>query len=485
VPLSAALALIALGAFALRVFGLHHESFWLDEVDAISFASQPIAEQIARLGRTGENGPLYFIALKAWLTLSGTSEFGARFLSTAASTVAVPLLGQVSWKLFRSRATAITAAALAALSPYYVWFAQDAKMYPAYALLALAAQYCLLRAWGTGAARAAPTHGWRWWIAYVIANSLALYVHLFAALQIAANTAAGIWIALRSRRRERWFAFATLALIAPYIPLAAWQAPVLLGGANVGYSPASLRMVVVTLLEQLTWHLSVSPPSWWLALLLAALTFGIWRSNFSGGPVRLDGVTASGLLVIWLVVPVLGTMALQATVPVFRDRYLIPLAAPLLLALARSAAPPWGTPSIACAALLAASFTYGLAHRPPNPDFRAAAALVRELSTPDEPIGFLAEYAERPFAYYLNRLGGDYQKVTLPYTNYPGMSEQEGLLAVARSLRAGRTMWIVRFEDWLWDSRQLASQYLVNRGARPVVWREFDGVSVTRYELPS
>ncbi|MGH2368349.1 MAG: hypothetical protein ACRDI2_09120, partial [Chloroflexota bacterium] len=75
-------------------------------------------------------------------------------------------------------------------------------------------------------------------------------------------------------------------------------------------------------------------------------------------------------------------------------------------------------------------------------------------------------------------------KVRLPYTNYPGMAERDGLLAVARSLRGGRWLWIIRFEDWLWDGRDLASQYLANRGARAVLHRDFNGVSVTRYEMP-
>ena len=72
----------------------------------------------------------------------------------------------------------------------------------------------------------------------------------------------------------------------------------------------------------------------------------------------------------------------------------------------------------------------------------------------------------------------------LPYTNYPDLSESDGLRAVATSLRGGRWLWVVRFEDWLWDGRDLTGRYLQNRGARPVLRRDFDGVSVTRYELP-
>ena len=99
-------------------------------------------------------------------------------------------------------------------------------------------------------------------------------------------------------------------------------------------------------------------------------------------------------------------------------------------------------------------------------------------------VAYLAEYAERPFDFYFRQGPGRYRKVRLPYTNYPGMTEPEGLQAVATSLRGDRTLWIVRFEDWLWDGRDLTRKYLTSRGARPVLQREFSGVSVTRYEFP-
>ncbi|MGH2356032.1 MAG: hypothetical protein ACRDJN_30870, partial [Chloroflexota bacterium] len=342
-----------------------------------------------------------------------------------------------------------------------------------------------------------------WWAGYVICASLALYVHLFAALQITANTAAGAWLWRRHAAGRRGFLVATLLLVAPYLPLAVWQASVLLQGADVGYRPVGLRTIVVALLEQLTWHLNPPPDRRWLLPLIAVLAWGLWRSRVRTGPqtgtqtgrwARTDGrgappslVAVPAVLALWLVVPVAITLLIQGSVPVFRDRYFIPLLAPLLILLARAIAPPWraGNPvGLAAALFVAGGFGYGLLHRPPNPDFRAAAELVRQTAAAGEPVGFLAEYAERPFDFYFRQGAGRYEKVRLPYTNYPGMAERDGLLAVARSLRGGRWLWIIRFEDWLWDGRDLASQYLANRGARAVLHRDFNGVSVTRYEMP-
>jgi len=537
----AALLVITLGAFALRTYGLGAQSFWLDEVDAITLASSPLLEQLHKLSSIGENGPLYFVLFKGWLAAAGTSEFGARYLSTLASTAAVPLAGALAYRLLADAPVALLTALLAATSPYYVWYAQDAKMYPLFALLALAAQYCFLRGWGlpfvSQRSPAAPNaagqpgeHGSptrraspAWWAGYVICSSLALYVHLFAVLQIAAGTLAGLWLwRWAPRSAGRWgFALATFVLIAPYLPLAAWEAPVLLRGANVGYAPASLKTIAIALLEQLTWHLNPPPDRRWLIVLGALGLWGLWRST-QLVPVQATGLVrhslvdslavpntssetargraaagsrlpAPGVLVLWLLVPVAGTLALQRTVPVFRDRYLIPLLAPWLVLLACAARPPTArraggalaqSLSLLSAGFVAAGFGYGLAHRPPNPDFRAAAGLIREAIRPGDEVGFLAEYAQRPFDFYYHQAPGDYVKVALPYTNYPDLSERDGLLAVARSLRGGRRLWVVRFEPWLWDSRGLVDQYLANRGATASLRRDFNGVSVTLYELP-
>ncbi|HEU5314500.1 MAG TPA: glycosyltransferase family 39 protein [Chloroflexota bacterium] len=459
--------LLTLAAFALRAYGLHHKSFWLDEVDAISMAGEPLRQQVRKLAAIGENGPLFFILFKGWIALAGTSEFGARYLSCGASTLAVPLVGALARRLTHSAPIAIAAAALAAASPFYVWYAQDAKMYPLYAALALAAQYALLRALSRGGA-------W-WWVGYAVASSFALYVHLFAALQIGANTLVGLLYV--TRRRWRSFALATAALVLPYVPIAVWQAPVLAQGARVGYQPVALPSMVLALGEQLTWHLDVAPPRSLLVPLLAVIALGVWH--------LLDvAPRAAAAVGIWLVAPLLAVYALQFTVPVFRDRYLIPLLAPLLIACAAAVCLRPAALALPAAAFMCVSWLYGMAHRPPNPDYRAAAAYVAREYRPGQRIGFLAEYAERPFGFYYRRDWGTYEKANLPYTNYPGTTEQDGLAAAARALRAGETLWIVRWEDWFWDARDLTTQFLRNRGARETRRLGFSGLIVTQWVLP-
>src|SRR6266545_136902 len=122
VRLRTAVILLTLVGFGVRAYGLHHKSFWLDEVDAISMASEPVAQQLRKLAAVGENGPLYFILFKGWIAVAGTGEYGARYLSCLASTLAIPLTYAVGRRLTRSGRVALSATALAAGSPFYVWY---------------------------------------------------------------------------------------------------------------------------------------------------------------------------------------------------------------------------------------------------------------------------------------------------------------------------------------------------------------------------
>ena len=77
-------------AFALRIAGLTAQSLWRDEVDALIFAT--LAELLGMFRQPGQNGPLFFLALRPWLAAAGESEFVLRFPSAWAGALAVPIL---------------------------------------------------------------------------------------------------------------------------------------------------------------------------------------------------------------------------------------------------------------------------------------------------------------------------------------------------------------------------------------------------------
>ena len=90
-----AVLLIVLLAFAWRVLGLDRQSLWRDEIDAIFFSLQDLPALLSMFTEPGQNGPLYFLALRIWFGLVGTSEFALRFPSVVAGVVSIPLMWQV------------------------------------------------------------------------------------------------------------------------------------------------------------------------------------------------------------------------------------------------------------------------------------------------------------------------------------------------------------------------------------------------------
>ena len=195
------LALLAmlLLAFALRVYRLDSQSLWYDEAVTAQVASQGIGE-LTRWTADDIQPPLYYYVAAGWLRLAGRGEWALRFPSAFFGTLTVPLMWAVALRLFgrgrRGRVAALAAALLTALSPLYVYYAQEARMYTLLTFLGLLAGYALLRA-TADAGRQTKDEGRRtkdrqdvssfvlrlssvkWWFLFVIASAALLYTHYF------------------------------------------------------------------------------------------------------------------------------------------------------------------------------------------------------------------------------------------------------------------------------------------------------------------
>ncbi|HEY67325.1 MAG TPA: hypothetical protein G4N97_03540, partial [Thermoflexia bacterium] len=260
----AAVGLLALVAFTIRAVSLDAQSLWRDEVDALRFATAPWSEMLATFTRPGWNGPLYFLLLRGWITLTGTSEYAMRFFSLTFGVLCVPLVYVLGCRLF-NRPVGLFAALLVATSPYLTWYGQEVKMYTLVPALALSAIYGLRRAIG-GA-------GWQWWAVQVVATSLAFYSHILAALLIPVQIL--LYLAWWPRSRKQWIgALVSLAcLTLPYLPLVVWQAPLVLRARETGFYPYSLGEMARILLNG--WSMGMLGWGWpWGTILVG--TLAVW-----------------------------------------------------------------------------------------------------------------------------------------------------------------------------------------------------------------
>ncbi|MFN8545793.1 MAG: hypothetical protein U0807_16545 [Candidatus Binatia bacterium] len=137
-------------ALALRLVRLDAAPLWLDEVITAQWVPLGWAD-LLRTVAADNHPPLYFVGLKAWVLATGAAPWDLRLPSVFLSAAAVALVA-VAGDALGGRATARWGAWFAALSPYLVQHAQEARMYALVTLLAAANVAYLVR-WvrGTGA----------------------------------------------------------------------------------------------------------------------------------------------------------------------------------------------------------------------------------------------------------------------------------------------------------------------------------------------
>ncbi|HLB12272.1 MAG TPA: glycosyltransferase family 39 protein, partial [Dehalococcoidia bacterium] len=187
------LPVLFLLAFGLRVYRLDFQSIWTDEGFVIGLASRTLPELVAvwnispqaayaslsRLGvdlvglaaETDIHPPLYYFLVHFWLPLAGKSEFALRFPAVFFGMLIIPVLYVLGKRLAGAKAATI-AGAIAALSPFYLDFSQQVRMYTLVTFLAVLSMYSFQRAFGDG------RRGW--WVVYALSVALALYTHYFA-----------------------------------------------------------------------------------------------------------------------------------------------------------------------------------------------------------------------------------------------------------------------------------------------------------------
>jgi len=181
-------------AFALRIYRLDYQSIWYDEGVSIYYSSQNLNDLIVGVS-TDNHPPLHSLLLYCWLKLTGQSEFSARFLSLISGVLSVPLLFWLGRELF-DRGVSALAAFLLGISPFHIWFSQEARMYTLAALLSLGSVYAFVLLLRKGATRSV-------WASYVITSALGLYTHFYVGFIILfENVAFLCWWILRRIKRQ-------------------------------------------------------------------------------------------------------------------------------------------------------------------------------------------------------------------------------------------------------------------------------------------
>lgn len=500
------LALMLL-AFAVRVYRLDAQSLWYDEAVSAQVAAKGLAE-LTRWTANDIQPPLYYYVLSGWTRVAGRSEWALRFPSAFFGVLSVALIwalgrrtfGQSSGgRLAGGRLAGALAALLAAISPLYIYYGQEARMYTQLVCFAALAGYTL---W-----RAHETNHVRWWLAFVLAAVAALYTHYFALFLLFAYALVAAAVLLARERPVRFgkpdrsssflrapTAFAAVALAyLPWLPAmltryrvdaSYWQGELKLGEAlrhiAIGFTTGAPE----TMLEgdAVRWL-----PWFGLALIVA----------LAGLLLNASTRRRAAVLLALLIIPITLVLLLAARNPKFNPRYLLLVSPAYLLLLAggcaawfrRAAAGrswPAALPALILAPVLITSVS-GAANWFTDPAFtkaqwHAVAAYVRAQLGPNERVVLVSGHAAPAWDYY----AADLPPVRLPVINILDVNavlDFSSGAQLAEGLSGKDGAWLVEWQNEVVDPVGFAPYFLDHAGQELPLDRSFWHVGLRHWRL--
>ncbi len=142
--------------------------------------------------------PLYFVLVRLWAQLVGDSVAAVRSFSAVLSVITLGLIYRLSNRLFKDSLTTLVVVAIAAVSPFLVLYAQDARPYSLLALMTVLAAEALLSALNRNSRLA--------WSLYSLIIVMGLYTHLLFALVLIGHSLYVIGIAIKPANKSRYAA---------------------------------------------------------------------------------------------------------------------------------------------------------------------------------------------------------------------------------------------------------------------------------------
>jgi hypothetical protein len=491
------IGIVLLLAFGLQTWHAGQQSLWYDEGFSVYLARQSLMAITARTA-ADIHPPLYYYLLHFWQAAAGTTEFSLRFLSAMFGMLCVVLVYVLGTRL-RGREPGGFAALLVAVSPLYLWYGRDARMYTLVTALGLASSYFLVRIL-TGDRRRAV------WLGYVLTGAAAMYAHFYALFLIVFHvlfTAIRVWRCPSPDRRDLWLRAGSAEglTVLSFVPWSSFAWTRL--GSDVSYWPGTLRLdqVLGDTLRAFATGQTVSPALgnriailYLLLFISALLIIGL------GG--RRDRAGFLPFILLYLLTPAVLLYAISYARPKWHPRYLMLASPPYLIGLAAGVADLWSGAgwrrvqpaaqkalAIAAAFFLVATAAYADLNLYRDPrftkdDWRSAAAYVARHKRADEVVLLVSGHTFPVFTYYYR--GDDW----VPLPSEPTLSTRHVLdFRVAddlnRALAGKRGAWLVLWEDGVVDPNGIVPMLLGMAGTEQSVPRAFWGIGVRHFRFRS
>ena len=461
----AAIIVLSVIALAVRAALIDVQSLRLDESLSLGQVQDHSLAGLWRyLAESNVHVPLYHTLLFFWVRLFGTAEWVIRIPSVLLGAGAVPMLYVVARRLMSHRA-ALFAAAIGASSPFWIWHADEARMYPLMLFLGLWSLYLLFRAVEAGRA-------WRW-VAYGVVTGVSFYSHYFALLMPAVHLGYLLIFRVPWRKFLAWVGGMAVAglVFLPWI----WILYTLrieesgIGSLSSGVRLAKPSYTLFGVLYGFLFFLLVYVLGYGQALgsgvgilnTLSAMVAGSWPLVALFGAIgrRIGTILRSRTLwfLVWWMVLTVGLVYLLAIWKpgVWIQRYLI-VASPALFLLIGAGLGRLFRRHVAIGlVLVTASFgtlavTENLSvANPVREDFRSAWSIIQEQGGPNDVIVVMPLFYRTPMQYYAR------DRVEVIGLLDSSMTRQQVLdiaLPPIEVQHEGATMWVVMPYESVFDA---------------------------------
>jgi mannosyltransferase len=390
-----ALAGLTLLGALLRFVTLAHQSYWVDEALTVHETHLSFGAFLHQLRVTETTPPVYFVLAWLWVKVFGSAEFALRSISALAGVAIIPIAYFCGRELV-SRATGLLAAAFAAVSPFLIWYSQEARAYMLFATFCGLSWLFFIRLYRHRGARDL--------MLWALCSALALATHFFAVFLVGPEA---LWVLWRLRSRPAYAALGAVGAVQlALLPLLVNDSGHALGWIKA--FPLSIRIKQVAVDFGLSTLYQSQAVTYGLAgvALLAVLVTGLLVTG--GGPRRRRAAALAAVLAACVVlVPILlAALGRDYLVP----RNLIAGWLPLAVLLAAACTAPRTLPiGVALAVLVLGAFVYaGLRidsdAQYQRPDWRGVARALGSTGSTRAIVAYDASYATLPLSLYLPRV---------------------------------------------------------------------------------
>ena len=283
------------------------QSIWFDESYG-AYLTRFSFNEIWGLTAADVHPPLYYFALKIWSTIFGSTDFGMRFMSVFFGAVAIVFAWQWLKRKFGTKA-ALLATLLMTISPMFIRYGQEMRMYTLAAAIIFSATYILQLA--------IDTKQRKYWIIYGVLISLGMWTHYFTALMWLAHLAYLIYIYHKKIFQKNIILSYAVAvgLYLPWLPSFIFQSAVVQSGFWIG--DPTLTTVTDYFSNTLLYLDSTETSGWLIFIMIAIAAALVFLVRKAGRRISLLNFMAFLPPIILLLV------SMPPLAPMFVDRYVI------------------------------------------------------------------------------------------------------------------------------------------------------------------